>query len=81
MAATNTDTRATTGKNLRGIMILTKKLSILDLKPEDSEHFEYFPIQDEDKWKSELLNIMIEERDLGNFDRNDLGLMNFLCCN
>ena len=61
-------------------MILTKKLSILDLKPEDSEHFDYFPIQDDDKWKSELISIMIEERDQGNFDRNDQELMNFLCC-
>ena len=66
---------------MRETMILTKKLSILDLKPEDSEHFDYFPIKDEDKWKSELLKIMIEERDLGNFDKNDQELINFLCCN
>ena len=81
LAVTNTDTRATTGKNLREIMILTKKLSILDIKPEDSEQFDYFPIQDEDKWKSELLNLMIEERDVGNFDKNDQELLDFLCSN
>ena len=60
-------------------MILTKKLSILDIKPEDSEQFDYFPIQDEDKWKSELLKLMIEERDVGNFDKNDQELLDFLC--
>ena len=43
--------------------------------------FEYFPIQDEDNWKSELLNMMVEERGLGNFDKNDQELMDFLCCN
>ena len=81
LAVTNTDTRATTGKNLREIMILTKKLSILDIKPEDSEQFDYFPIQDEDKWKSELLKLMIEEREVGNFDKNDQELLDFLCSN
>ena len=81
LTVTNSDTRSTTGKNLRGIMLLTKKPSIEDIKWEDSELLEYFPIQDEDKWKSELLNLMIEEREQGNFDKNDQELMDFLCSN
>ena len=62
-------------------MLLTKKPSIEDIKLEDSELLEYFPIQDEDKWKSELLILMIEEREQGNFDKNDQELMDFLCSN
>ena len=81
LSVTNTDTRSTTGKNLRGIMLLTKKPSIEDIKLEDSELLEYFPIQDEDKWKSELLNLMIDEREQSNFDKNDQELMDFWCSN
>ena len=81
LAATKMDTRATTGKNLREIMILAKKHSIDDISLEDSDSFNYFSRPPEEEWKIELLTFMLEERELGNLDDDDKQLMEFICSN
>ena len=78
---TKSDTRATTGKNLREIMILAKKHSIDDITLEDSDSFEYFSRPPEDEWKTELLTFMLAERELGNLDESDKQFMEFICSN
>ena len=79
LAATKFDTRATTGKNLREIMILANKHCIDDISLEDSDSFNYFPRPPEAEWKTELLTFMLEERELGNLDDGDKQFMEFLC--
>ena len=85
LTAIEKDTRSTTGKNLRGMMLLTDKLSIFDITPEDADHFSYFPRPEEDLWKTEVIQCLLEEREEpcreGNWDDSDLGLMNYLCAN
>ena len=81
LSAIRMDTRSTTGKNLRQIMIISGKLSIEDIDTEDSNFFEYFPRPVEDDWKSELIKIMMDEREQGNLDETDQELMDYLCTN
>ena len=79
LEAIKCDTRSTTGKNLRGIMLLTSKGSIDELCVND--HFSYFPRPEDDEWKIELLTQMIEERDRGQLDKEEMELFNYLCTN
>ena len=62
-------------------MKITGKLIIEDITTEDSNLFEYFPRPVEDKWKSEIIRIMMDERELGNLDESDKELMDYLCTN
>ena len=79
LSAIETDTRSITGSNLREILILAGKFDILDIIGEDSNLFEYFPRPSEDKWKGEFVKLMIEEREMGNLDKEDLELLNLFC--
>ena len=63
------------------MMLLTNKLSIFDITPEDADHFPYFPTLEENIWKIEVIQCLLEERDLGNLDESDLELLNHLCEN
>ena len=77
LSAISTDTRSTTGKNLRQIMIILGKLSIEDIDTEDSDLFQYFPRPAKDEWRTELIKIMMDERELGNLDKSDEELMDY----
>ena len=79
LSAIETDTRSITGSNLREILILAGKFNILDITGEDSNTFEYFPRPAEDEWKVELIKFMMEEREMGNLDKEDLELLNLFC--
>ena len=81
LSAIKMDTRSTTGKNLRQIMIISGKSNIEDINTEDSNLFEYFPRPVEDEWKSEIIRLMLDERELGNLDESDQELMDYLCTN
>ena len=73
------DTRSTTGKNLREIMMLSGKSSILDIQLDDVSTFPYFPMAEEEAWRSELLLMMMTEREEKALDETDTILFNFLC--
>ena len=60
LSAIELDTRSSTGNNLREIMLLTDKLSIFDITPEDADHFTYFPRPEEDIWKIEVIQCLLE---------------------
>ena len=57
LGVTVRDTRATTGKNHRVIMILMRKLLIEVITPEDSDLFEYFSRPVEEEWKTDSREI------------------------
>ena len=79
LRAIEMDTRSTTGKNLREIMLLTGKLTINDIEVNDSDVFPYFPRPVEDEWKTEVLQMMLEEREQNSLDDSDQELVNLLC--
>ena len=73
------DTRSTTGKNLRGILLLSSKGSVEELSVSDANHFPYFPMSQEEEWKTEMLTLLIEERDRGSLDKEETEWFNYLC--
>ena len=79
LRAIEMDTRSTTGKNLRGIMLLAGKWTISEVDTNDADSFPYFPRSEEDEWKTEVLQIMMEEREQNSFEISDQELMNLLC--
>ena len=75
------DTRSTTGKNLRGIMLLCNKNCIDDISMNDIDNFQYFPRPEDDEWKTEMLNQMVDEKDRGYLDEEEINWFNYLCTN
>jgi hypothetical protein len=73
------NTNSTTGKNLRNIMLITKKQVIEDINSEDINSFPYFPRPDEDEWKLEMLEYLVEERNSGGLDESQVEWLEFLC--
>ena len=51
----SSDVRSITGKNLRNILLLTKKLATKDLSPADIKCLEYYPVPENDRWRIALL--------------------------
>ena len=59
--ATERDVMSRTGGNMRKIMLLVGKSDISDVTQTDVDKMKYFPISHDDKWKLELINILVEE--------------------
>ena len=72
------DTTSTTGKNLRGIMLLSNKCSIDDITVDDINAFPYFPRPDDEAWKCEMLQHMLEEKVFTTLDKTEVEWMNYL---
>ena len=60
-------------------MLLAGKWSIYQVELSDADSFPYFPRPEEDEWKKEILQIMMEERDQNSLDISDQEFMNHLC--
>lgn len=78
------DTSSVTGSNLRNIMILSKKTSIEDLNPTDSDMIKYCSVEEENKWKievaKELLEVQSGNLELGNFKFKEVQeMISFIC--
>ena len=78
------DVRSTTGKNLRTILLQTEKDEVKDLGKSDARDLSYHPLGEEEKWKDELLNELIDIRDgkvhIQGFSDNEMSsLINFIC--
>ena len=50
-----------------------------DITVEDVDHFSYCPRPEEDNWKIEMLIQLMEERDRGYLEDEDLEWVNYLC--
>ena len=59
------NTNSTTGKNLRGIMLLTGKQTIEDIELVDVDNFSHFPRPEEDEWKLGMVKHLVAERNTG----------------
>ena len=75
------DTRSTTGKNLRGIMLLTSGVCIDDISVNDCFNIQYFPRPEDDDWKIEILTQMMEEKERGYLNEEENELFDHLCTN
>ena len=79
LGLTERNTNSTTGKNLRGIMLLTGKQSIEDIVMMDVDNFSYFPRPEEDEWMLEMTEHLVEERNTGGLDNSQLEWLEYLC--
>ena len=70
------DTRSTTGSNLRNLLLLTDKNNINELGMDDIEKIEYCSIKKEDAWKvhfvNEITDIKFGQLELENFTKEEL---------
>ena len=60
-------------------MILTGKNSISCIKIADIDSFSYFTRPEEDQWKTEMLQHLVEERSNRGLDDSELEWLEFLC--
>ena len=80
------DVRSTTGKSLRGILLQTNKVHVYQLHREDHHLLQYHPLQDEDKWKVNIISEIIKTRsdklEVEGFTHVKLeDILNHLCSN
>ena len=82
---TMNDAQSVTGRNLRGIMLLTSKSRVKYLTIEDVRNIKYHDLDDTEKWRivtiNEVLEIKSGDRELPvNLSRRDLeDLLNLAC--
>ena len=81
ISAIQVDTTSTTGRNLRSIMLLSKKCCIDDISEDDINNFPYYPRPIEDDWKCEMLQNILEEKNFSTLDNSDIEWMNYLASN
>ena len=75
------DVRSITGGNLRMLMIQLKKSDIRQIAPSDTESLPYFDMAEDEEWRIQMLRHLLEERESGPLDAEDMEWMEYLCCN
>ena len=78
------DVRSVTGQNLRQIMILLGKTSIEAIEKKDADDIKYFPISQEDSWKTDVIKEILEVKsttvEIDNFVENEIDcILTYLC--
>ena len=73
------DVSSTTGSNLRNIMLETSKSSVSEIELSDINSLMYFELGEEDEWRVEMLNYLLEERLEHHLDREEEEWLQFLC--
>ena len=63
---TRRNTRTVTGRNLRGILLLTPKSRVEDLTVEDAKNIQYHPLTEDDRWRVPVIKdiLMIRSGEL-----------------
>ena len=56
------DVRSTTGSNMRKIMLLTDRNCISDVEKDDVKNIQYAKVREEDRWKINIVNEIIETK-------------------
>ena len=74
------DVRSTTGQNLRALMQESDKSDISEIQLSDIETLPYFQLADDEEWRTEMLQHLLEERQQGPLDQEDLEWLQYLCC-
>ena len=84
METSRRDIRSVTGQNFRNIMILAGKTCVEEIKKEDAKKIEYFPMDENDRWKVNVIKEIIEVKnnrlDIDNFELEELDeILTYLC--
>ena len=79
--ATERDVMSRTGGNMRKIMLLVGKSDISDVTQTDIDNMKYFPISHDDKWKLELINLLVEELESCGSREDASSWLEILCFN
>ena len=74
------DVRSTTGQNLRMLMLETKKCDISEVQLSDLETLPYWQLSEDEEWRVGMLQHLLEEREMGPLDNEDLEWLQYLCC-
>ena len=57
---TMTNTQSITGRNLRGILLLTKKSRVQDLEEEDVKQLQYHHLEETEQWRIVIIKEVLE---------------------
>ena len=63
LATVEDDTKSTTGRNMRCIMLLTERSSIQEVEVEDIEKLVYHKVKEERQWRVELVELLLLARE------------------
>ena len=72
------DAQTVTGRNCRYITLLTGRESA---SITEANSIVYHMIPEEREWRIELIELLLEERELGDLEDHDLELLEWLCAN
>ena len=75
------DTRSTTGRNLRNIMLLLNKCSICDITAANIDNIQYCEVIEDRRWRVEPVQHLLVEREEGGLEEEDLEWLEWLCTN
>ena len=78
------DARLKTGSNLRNILLKTEKSIVQELVPSDVLDFTYKPMENNERWKINIIQEIIEMKngilEMDNFKRDELEeILEYLC--
>ena len=76
LGAVRTDAQTVTGRNLRNISLLTGKDPATT---KDAPSMIYRRMLEKREWRLEVIELLLEERELGNLEEPDLELLEWLC--
>ena len=74
------DARSTTGNNLRMLMLHSDRSDICQIQLTDADTLPYHDLPKDEEWRAEMLKHLLEEREQGPLDNEDLEWLNYLCC-
>ena len=79
------DVRSTTGRNLRMLMRETDRCDcgwcdISEIQLSDIETLPYFQLAEDEEWRIGMIHHLLEEREMGPLDDEDLEWLQYLCC-
>ena len=84
METAKKDVRSITGHNFRNIMLLVGKSSVESVKQEDVDKIEYFPLDETERWKIDVIKEIIDVKsstlDIAGFALEELEeILTYLC--
>jgi hypothetical protein len=79
MLSIRDDARSTTGRNLKSLMLLTRKTSVVDIEMGDLETLRYHPMGENEELRLEMIELVMEKRKSHELDTEEEELRTLLC--
>ena len=74
------DVRSNTGYNLRRMLLHTDRSDISQIQLSDIDDLPYFDLPEDEEWRAEMLKHLLDMREQGPLDKEDLEWLDYLCC-